>query len=314
MKRSDLIKALSESDATQLAVLMAARENAKRAALENSSKSNLDAMRTAERMLAEFRTAHGLDDDGSPPTFKNIPEVHRFLTAQGYKVGLSTLYLDKAKMKKRNGVFTLAVVERYARDKGLERLSGPAQDDGAGPSQPPAPEARRADADAALKEKRGRILDVQYAREVGGLFPAEVAEREFAARAQAFRLGLEGWASKVGGDVAGLFGADPAQAAEVVALVGGDKAKAEELVAWALARVPAFVALFVDELAKALGDYASGLWLTREMSDHMRAWEESRAMRQVKEFRELCRDLGADEGQAERLSASFMIWRKVGRI
>ncbi len=313
MKRSELIKALSDSDATQLAVLTAARENTKRAALENSSKQNLEAMRTAERMLAEFRTVHGLDDDGSPPTFKNIPEVHRFLVAQGYKVGLSTMYLDKAKLKRRNGVFTLAVVERYAKDKALEKLSGSGQD-ATGADQPAAPEARRADADAALKEKRGRILDVQYAREVGALFPAEIAEREFAARAQAFRLGLEGWASKVGDDVAGLFGADPARAAELVALVGGDKAKAEAVVAWALARVPAFVALFVDELAKALGDYASGLWLTREMSDHMRAWEESRGMRQVEEFRELCRELGADEGQADRIAASYMIWRKVGRI
>ncbi|MBA4358639.1 MAG: hypothetical protein C0405_13040, partial [Desulfovibrio sp.] len=78
-----------------------------------------------------------------------------------------------------------------------------------------------------------------------------------------------------------------------------------------LSRVPAFVTLFVDELAKALDDYASGLWLTPEMSERMRVWEQSRSLRQAENCREACCLAGAGESGAEALAQVFLVTRKV---
>lgn len=312
MKRDDLIRALSDADANQLAVLAQARENAKRAVLEKSSKANMEALRTAEQMLAKFQADKGLDDKGAGLSFKNINEVHRYLSEQGYKAALSTLYNDKKFFPKRKGVISLRKVKDYVDAKKLEKRSASTKEEaesGAGLFS----ESRRLDADAALKEKRGRLLDLQLAKDEGALFPAETAERELAVRAQAFRLGLEGWAAKVGETVAATFGADPDLAAKAVARVGGDPARSGELVAFLLSRVSAFVTLFVDELAKALDDYASGVWLTPEMADRMRAWEQARALRAAEVCREACRLVGAPEDRAEILAAAFLVARRLTR-
>lgn len=311
-KRDDLIRALSDADANRLAVLAQARENAKRAVLEKSSKANMEALRTAEQMLATFQADKGLDGMGAGLCFKNINEVHKYLSEQGYKAALSTLYNDKKFFPKRKGVISLRAVKGYIEAKKLEKRSASAQQEAeadAGLSS----EARRLDADAALKEKRGRLLDLQLAKDQGALFPAEVAERELAVRAQAFRLGLEGWAAKAGEAIAATFGADPDLAAKAVARVGGDPAKSGELVAFLLSRVPAFVTLFVDELAKALDDYASGVWLTPDMAERMRAWEQARALREVETCREACRLVAVSETQAEVLAASFHVARRLTR-
>ncbi len=312
MKRDDLIRALSDADANQLAVLAQARENAKKAVLESSTKQTLEALRTAEQMLATFQADKGLDERGAGLCFKNINEVHKYLTQQGYKAALSTLYNDKKFFPRRKGVISLRAVKDYIKAKKLGKRSVSAQQEAeadAGLSS----ESRRLDADAALKEKRGRLLDLQLAKDEGALFPAEVAERELAVRAQAFRLGLEGWAAKAGESVAAAFGADPDLAAKAVARVGGDPARSGELVAFLLSRVPAFVALFVDELAKALDDYASGVWLTPEMSERMRAWEQARALREAEVCREACRLVDAPESQAQALSAAFLVARRLAR-
>ncbi|SNS16777.1 hypothetical protein SAMN04488503_3024 [Humidesulfovibrio mexicanus] len=311
-KRDALIRALSDADANRLAVLAQARENAKAAVLEKSSKSNMEALRTAEQMLAKFQADKGLDGTGAGLCFKNINEVHRYLSEQGYKAALSTLYNDKKFFPKRKGVISLRAVKGYIEAKKLEKRSASAQQEAeadAGLSS----EARRLDADAALKEKRGRLLDLQLAKDEGALFPAETAERELAVRAQAFRLGLEGWAAKAGETVAATFGADPDLAAKAVVRVGGDPAKSGELVAFLLSRVPAFVTLFVDELAKALDDYASGVWLTPDMAERMRAWEQARALREVETCREACRLVGAPEDRAEALAAVFLVARRLTR-
>jgi hypothetical protein len=311
MKRDDLIKALSESDATQLAVLAQARENAKRAVLDKASKSNLDAMQTAERMLAEFEVKHGLDSGGGL-SFKNLLDVHKYLIAEGYKIAQSTVYADKGLLPKRKGKISLRTVRAYIAAKRLEKQNAsPAQEADAGASL--GPTARRLDADVALKEKRGRLLDIELAKSERALFPAEIAERELAARAQAFRLGLEGWASKIGESVAALFGADPEQAARMVMLAGGDPTKASDLVAHQLSRVPAFVSLFVDELSKALNDYATGAWLTQEMSDRMREWAYFRELAEQNACREACQLVGADEALAGALAGAFVVSRRAVR-
>lgn len=311
MKRDDLIKALSDSEATQLAVLAQARENAKRAVLEKSTKQTLDALRMAERMLAEFEVKHGLDK-GNRLSFKNLLDVHKYLIAEGYSISQSTVYTDKGMLPKRKGKISLRTVRAYIEAKKLEKHSAsPGQEAEAGASL--GPTARRLDADAALKEKRGRLLDIELAKSERALFPAEIAERELAARAQAFRLGLEGWASKIGEAVAAIFGADPELAGKMVMLAGGDPAKASDLVAHQLSRVPAFVALFVDELAKALDDYATGAWLTPDMSERMREWAYFRELSEQNACREACRLLGVDEALAGELAGVFLVSRRAVR-
>lgn len=217
MKRDDLIKAMSESDATQLAVLAQARENAKQAVLTTASKSNLDALRTAERMLEEFQEKHGLNGENQAPmlrTFKTQLEAVDYLKSQGYKVEKSKFNKDfKAGRVPRtpDGLFEAGALLGYA---GAHLQPAAKAEDSAGAKAA----VQRSTADARLKDIQAARQELKFQREQGLLMPRVEHEQDMAARALFFKAEIESFIYR--------------RAGEIIALVAGDETRQPRLVEW----------------------------------------------------------------------------------
>ncbi len=217
MNREELIRAMSEADASQLALLVQARENAKLAVLEKSTKQNLDAMEKAERMLREFRDKHGLDGEAqasSGLTFKTQKEALAYLKDQGFKVEKSKLSEDfKAGRLPRtpDGLFEASALLGYA--KAHLKAKARAEDSAAATAaaQSDASKARLNDITAARQELR-------YKKELGLLMPRAEHEQDLASRALFFKAEIEGFIHRLGG--------------EIIALAHGEESRLAALIEW----------------------------------------------------------------------------------
>ena len=114
---------LTASEKTDLTILIAAKEEAKRAVMGNPSKANLDAYEKASSMVESFKKAKSGDDG---VVYKDRLAVVNYLKSAGYKVGKSKLYSDAAAgfLKVENdGTITGKSLDRYIKRIGLKRLS-----------------------------------------------------------------------------------------------------------------------------------------------------------------------------------------------
>ncbi len=241
--------------------------------------------------------------------FKNLRAVYQWLQQEGYRISQATVYNDKAMLPEKDGVIPLKIAQNYIRAKGLRKTDGSPELQSAA-METLESKAASANVDVRLKEKRAQLLDIQMGKQQAALFPAEIAEREFGARAQAFKFGLEAWGDKMARSAAALFGGDDQTAQVLVQTAGGDPSRAPAVASLQMERAPAFVDLFRRELARALNDYASGAWLTDEMAEAMRAWIEERERMEQETVLELLEMVGAGPDQVQAVLARYQVGRK----
>lgn len=208
---------------------------------------------------------------------ENVRQVHLFLARQGFKVSYNKVKadVDKGALKpRRGGGYEERTVLAYARAHISRRdidLS-PTMDI---PATPDAGAAeRRTSADAELKEIGAMRARAKLAQEMGRFTETATIEEELAARAKAFRLGLEKFGHDSAERIAAIFGADGKVAAELVRRLGISEELAVQAIAivvdHSLSRCSIFTQQWQAEIEKFLDPYATGEWWTDEMR---KAWE-----------------------------------------
>jgi len=200
-------------------------------------------------------------------------QVKEFLVAQGFRVSYGKVRDDIARgalKPRRGGGYTHAAALAYAKANIARRDvdPSPVSDAPRGVAAEGAAE-RRTSADAELKEIGAMRARFNFAREMGRYTETVTVEAELAARARAFRLGLEKFGSDAATQTASIFGADGKHAAELARRLGlpdtpdGDAVRI--IVDFALSRAPVFTRRWQRHIEGFLDAYATDAWWTDEM-------------------------------------------------
>jgi len=215
----------------------------------------------------------------------NIRQVHVYLQEQGYKVSYGKIKadVDRGALKpRRGGGFVPGTVLAYAKSNVARRDIDASPDadrphgasaDGYGAAE------RRTSADAELKEIGAMRARMAFAREMGRYTETATINDELAARAKAFRLGLEKFGIDAAEQVASTFGADGKVAAELVRRLGieGDEAQDKAvavIVDFALSRCPIFTRRWQAQIERLLDPYSTEAWWTDEMREAWARYED----------------------------------------
>lgn len=217
--------------------------------------------------------------NGENDILLNTKQVQDFLVSEGFKVSFGKVDADikrGALKPRRGGGFTHRAVRAYAKANIARRVVDPspvADAPRGAPAEGGAAE-RRTSADAELKEIGAMRARFNFARDMGRYTETVTVEAELAARARAFRLGLEKFGSDAATQTAAIFGADGKHAAELARRLGlpdgtdGDAVRI--IVDFALSRAPAFTRRWQRQVEGFLDAYATETWWTDEMRD---AWD-----------------------------------------
>jgi len=215
----ELLQIVEQSNKTDLTALITAKENAKKAMLEDPSQTNIAAFERARRALDAITA----DPTATEPAFKNRAAVLKHLQQAGYKLGRQKLYNDvKAGLlrMRADGTVAESAVETYvnnpmARIVAPETIEDPEEAAALSNLQRQIKEAEldRIKEDTAGKRRKNRV-------ESGHLIPRESLEMEVIARAlalkafymQQFRSNVLEMIQSVGGR--------PAQAENLLSLLG----------------------------------------------------------------------------------------------
>lgn len=222
--------------------------------------------------------------------FTNIKQIQNHLSDR-YKV---TYYRIKKGcerrelVERRGGGWTIRTVEQWAR-----AFLTPIVDTSAEADAPSLPaDEQDATLSGVAEEKlrhQSRLLDLQAQkqemelRKAQGLYTkTEVIEGELAARARAFRLGLERFGHERAQDVAAVFGATPKLARQLAERLGfaadDDRERAQALIQdFLLSRSAQFGIFFAGAVEDLLDAYATGRWWTDEMREAWQKLEEGGA-------------------------------------
>lgn len=195
--------------------------------------------------------------------FKNRAEALRWLEDQGYQVTKTTFYDhvkigDGIKLNKDGKTLSRKAVEAYAKAKFTQAVKQREEDAGAQTAKAAA-QADNYAVDAELK--RLKLAQMQ-----GKLIEKALVDDMMAARARVFRVGLEGFAPKLAGRIAELFGAGEAAARRLVEAAGGDMERIEQVQAVAESLQPDLLSLCGREVEAFLEPYSNGTWWTEELA------------------------------------------------
>lgn len=261
MDREELIRAMSEAESTDLAVLKQAAQNAKQAYLKNSTKANLESWKAAERAAEDYMAGKAEEQQGRDAAsdaraaqaaakrrvFENPKQAVDYLKAAGWQVSYNTLRKAVAKglvKPRKGGGFSQWVLDQYGAACLKRRLDQGQAADAPEDKDPGLGEQKMAE-EIALKQIVRQRETLKLARDRGALIPRELYEKDLAARLALFSNSLEAWFSRVAGEVAALLGADLEAAARIIGLVGGDPARALDLVGHVQACEPEILALLL---------------------------------------------------------------------
>ncbi len=212
----------------------------------------------------------------------NVQQVSLFLKSQGFKVSYGKIRDDikrGALKPRRGGGFTEGTALAYATNYISRREVDTSKEADAplgprGQASETGSAERRTSADADLKEIAAMRARQAFAKEMGRYTETEVVEDELAARAKAFRLGLEKFGIDAAEKVASVFGGEGKAAAELAKRLGlegeAQEAATAMIVDFALSRCSNFTRLWLVEVEALLDPYASDNWWTEEMRA---AWE-----------------------------------------
>lgn len=144
-------------------------------------------------------------------------------------------------------------------------------------------EAKAAEQTALLAVQRKKS-EMEYARMRGRLMETATVHEELAARAQAFRRGLERFGLEQAEEVAGDFGATARAAADLAQRLGFEGEAAERAAVtiqnFVLSRAQLFSVRWSARIEDFLDPYATGAWWTPAMRE---AWERYEHGRETEE-------------------------------
>lgn len=182
MDAKELARIIAQSNSTDLQALITAKENAKRAMLENASRENVAAFERARRAL---ESAAG---EAAQPAYKNRKAALEALKREGYKIAKSKLYNDVKSGLLRmqaDGRILEKDLEAYARKSRLVKPEALAEDEKSHGMQ--ITKAKR-----EIEKLEEQILKLRLERETleGKHISREEFVMEMAARAAALDAGL----------------------------------------------------------------------------------------------------------------------------
>lgn len=184
----ELLDIIRQSSATDLQVLISAKEEAKRKVLDDPTSANIQAFERAKQALD--RVAGPADDTGEDQTFKDRMKVLTYLKNEGYKIGKQKIYNDSAAgllKVQDDGTVLLADVKKYIKRTALKRLSEPGKNDSL-------IDQHTIERRELENEKlRVQVEDIKFRGEVakGNYLPVEEFGMEVAARAGVICAGLQ---------------------------------------------------------------------------------------------------------------------------
>lgn len=205
---------------------------------------------------------------------ENARQVHLFLKEQGFRVSDNKVRADieRGALKPRQGGgFTRKAALAYAKVNISRRTvdPSPVADAPRGAPMEGGAAERRTSADAELKEIGAMRARFNFARDMGRYTETVTVEAELAARARAFRLGLEKFGQDEAVNIAQMFGADGKTAAELARRLGlsddpaGDAVRI--IVDFAMDRAPMFSRLWMRSVDRFLDPFSTDAWWTDEM-------------------------------------------------
>jgi len=238
MDREELIRALKDSQATDLAVLAQAEQNAKARYLDASTKANLESWKAAQQAREDFEAQVGEQAEGaradraaSRRVFENANQVQAYLAEAGWKVSYNTVcaHVKKGFLKpRRAGGFTQKTVDAYAVTHLVKTVDASPAGDEPEEAKPGAAEERTL-ADAELKRITAERARLALARERMEIVPRELYVKDLAARMAFFSNQIDALAGTIADELIALVGGEAGSAARLLALLGADTSRAWEL-------------------------------------------------------------------------------------
>lgn len=211
----------------------------------------------------------------------NIRQVVLFLQGRGWHVSYGKVKADVergALRPRRGGGFTESTALAYAQNHITRREldATPAADAPlVAESQSGGAAERRTSADAELKEVAAMRARLAFAREMGRYTETVIIDDELAARAKAFRLGLEKFGIDAAESVAALFGGTGETAHELAQRLGLEGEALEQavpvIVDFAYSQCIAFSQMWQEKIEMFLDPYSNNTWWTEAMRI---AWEQ----------------------------------------
>lgn len=222
--------------------------------------------------------------------FTNLKQIQDHLSER-YRVTYYRIQkaCERRELVERRGGWTVRTVEQWARaflvplvdtspDADAPSLS--AEEQGTGPwgAWPRKNCASR----AVCWRSRPGSRRWSCRRRRGSTRKRRIIEDELAARARAFRLGLERFGHESGQDVAAVYGATPKLARKLAERLGfsteDDLQRAQVLIQdFLLSRAPQYAIFFSGAVERLLDSYATGRWWTDEMREAWTKLEEGGA-------------------------------------
>ncbi len=205
MPEKNVEELLAKSASTDVQVLLTAKENAKRAALDDPSQANLAALDRASRMLESAMQA--------TTNLKDWRAVLAHVEENGRKLGKTKMFEDikKGRLKKQpDGTFRQRDVDRYMASLPLAGTPDAVAEKAADRQR------RKEEADIRKAEAAAEREEFDLAVKKGRFVPREQVHLELAARAVTLSSGLKT--------------AFEAQHLDLVALVDGNPKKGAALV------------------------------------------------------------------------------------
>lgn len=229
--QEDMEKLLAQSASTDIKVLLTAKENAKRAVLEDPSPANLAALERASKLVEAAMQTNA--------NFKDYKAVLAYAEENMRKVGKSKLFDDVKNGKLRrqaDGSFKIRDVDRYLATLPYSGTPDPVYEKARERAR------RKEEADIRKAEAQAKREEFDLAVKMGQFVPKERVHLELAARAVTLSTSLK----------ASL----EARSLDIVASVDGNFKKAASL-----------VELLEAILDEAFNDYSREMELTVEFME-----------------------------------------------
>ncbi len=198
MPEKNVEELLAKSASTDVQVLLTAKENAKRAALEDPSQANLAALDRASRMLESAMQA--------TTNLKDWRAVLAHVEENGRKLGKTKMFEDikKGRLKKQpDGTFKQRDVDRYMASLPMAGTPDIVAEKAADRQR------RKEEADIRKAEAAAEREEFDLAVKKGRFVPRELVHLELAARAVTLASGLKTAFEAQGLDIVSLVEGNP---------------------------------------------------------------------------------------------------------
>ena len=205
MNREEIEKLARESEGTDLAAMLQAKEIAKRNMLGDPSQGNVVAFEKASRLL-EARMPSANQKEGK--VFKNLAAVLEYLQKAGWKIKKSKLYQDRKNgqpLAQQDGTFLQRDVDAYAISR-LERLGGPSdkEDDATRKEKFHLLVAERRE-----KTAKAELAEIKLRVETGELIPKDQVDQQMVAAVTVLRAAMNQFIHTKALEIIHLVGGDP---------------------------------------------------------------------------------------------------------